>query len=108
MNKYLKFIISLVIPLVVGFIGSLFTRSSVNDWYVTLKKPAFNPPNYLFGPVWSLLFILMGISFYLIWSKNETINVSKSVYLIFFIQLFLNLLWSVFLFGLKNPLIAFF
>ena len=97
-----KLIISIVICQAAGIIGSFFTRS-VNSWYKTLAKPSFNPPNWLFGPVWTLLFLLMGISLYLLW----TANAPWQVFLLFGGQLMLNVLWSVLFFGLHNPGAAF-
>lgn len=105
MSKIIKFVISLIIPLLVGFGGSFFTRNSLQDWYTTLNKPVFNPPGWLFAPVWTLLYILMGVAFYLVWINNfgEKRETTVGIYTL---QLVLNLLWSVFFFGLKNPLLA--
>ena len=103
--NYIKLVISIAIPLFIGFIGSFFTSSSVDTWYKTLKKPDFNPPNWVFSPVWTLLFILIGLSFYIIWKNNFG---GKKVLLlnIFFTQLFANLIWSLFFFGLRSPFLA--
>jgi len=80
--------ISIAIPLMVGFLGSIFTVSSVKTWYVTtLIKPSFNPPAWIFGPVWTFLFVLMGISLYIARSKKISLKW-------FWIQLLLNLIWS--------------
>ncbi len=87
-----------------GFIGSLFTRGSVPDWYIFLQKPIFTPPNWLFAPVWFLLYILMGISAFLIWRKGIKIFQVREGLIIFIIQLMLNTLWSYAFFGLKSPL----
>ncbi len=103
----IKFIVSIAVPLIIGFLGSIATASSVNTWYQTIKKPVFTPPNWLFGPVWTLLFILMGIAFFLVWHSKNTSGIKLAV-IIFFIQIVLNLLWSVFFFGLRNPWLAFF
>ena len=89
-----------------GIVGSLFTISAINSWYITLNKPIFSPPNWLFGPVWTLLYFLMGVSLYLIWNKRTKIN-KKIAYKVFFAQLLLNTLWSVLFFGLKNPAAGF-
>lgn len=106
-NKFLKFIISITITILIGLLGSVATASSVKTWYLTINKPPFTPPNWLFGPVWTLLFILMGISFYIVWNKSYSTN-TRFAFFAFFIQLVLNLLWSVFFFGLRNPWLAFF
>jgi tryptophan-rich sensory protein len=95
-----KFILSIGICLGAGVLGSVFTVSAIPDWYVTLNKPFFSPPNFVFGPVWTILYILMGISLYLVWTK-------RGVPTVFWVQLALNALWSIIFFGLKNPLLAF-
>ncbi|MBW2966057.1 tryptophan-rich sensory protein [Candidatus Woesearchaeota archaeon] len=105
MKKIWKLIISIIIPFLASAIGSLFTASSVSTWYVELIKPSFNPPSWVFGPVWTLLYLLMGIALYLIWvdkAKNK-----EKAYWTFGIQLGLNALWSILFFGLRNPLLAF-
>jgi len=86
-------LICLLLPLLVGGISGYATASSIESWYVTLHKPTFNPPNYLFGPVWSFLYILMGVSLYIIWIKGKGKNRTGALR-IFFIQLTLNFLWS--------------
>jgi len=103
MKKIWKLIISILLPFVASAIGGFFTATSVSSWYSTLNKPGFNPPNWVFGPVWSILYLLMGISLYLAWLKKS----DKYAFLIFGIQLFLNVLWSVLFFGLRQPLYAF-
>lgn len=106
MNKFgnfLKLIISLAMPLIAGALGSIATASSVETWYKTLEKPFFSPSNYLFAPVWTLLYILMGISFYLIWRNGF----KKKPFFAYFVQLTLNLLWSFLFFGFKSPLAGF-
>jgi translocator protein len=108
--KLNKLIISITACLLVGFLSSFATRSSVNDWFLTLEKPFFNPPGWVFMPVWTLLYILMGYSFALIWSNNSKSAKSrliiKNAMVIFGIQLALNALWSVLFFGLCNPFLA--
>lgn len=105
MNKYLKLFISLSLPLLAGLIGSYFTVDAINTWYLTLNKPFINPPNWIFGPVWTTLYILMGMSLYLVWitKSNKKVKGMK----LFFIQLLLNSLWSILFFGLQSPLLAF-
>jgi tryptophan-rich sensory protein len=90
-----------------GAIGSFFTVSAIPTWYLQLQKPFFNPPNWIFGPVWSLLYGMMGIAMGLIASqKIKKKHVKKKVYQIFSVQLALNCLWSIIFFGLKTPLFA--
>lgn len=101
LNKW-KLVLAVAISLSAGFIGSLFT--SVGSWYDSLVKPWFNPPSYVFGPVWTLLFILIGVSLYFVWvSRKEK---AKALY-VFGFQYLLNILWSFFFFYLHNPLYAF-
>lgn len=86
----------------VGILGSLFTASSVKNWYVTdIVKSPLNPPSWVFAPVWTILFILMGIALYLVWHKKNNL-------FWFWVQLFLNLLWSILFFGLRSPTLAFY
>lgn len=96
-----KLIVSIIICLAVGAIAGVFTANSVESWYSKLNKPSFNPPNYLFGPVWTILYVLMGVALYLIWTSNN-----KTALTLFIIQLTLNFAWSFLFFQLKNPLIA--
>lgn len=94
---------------IIGNIGSLATFSQITTWYATLNKPSFQPPNWLFGPVWTILFALMGISLYLIWSQRSaktTAQVDAAVK-IFALQFALNVLWSFLFFGFHEPYLAF-
>ena len=88
------FVVNIAIPLAVGATGAFFTASSVKTWYTTLNKPSFNPPNTIFAPVWTTLYIIMGISAYLIWQKRHTIKHFPRTIAIYAIQLILNLMWS--------------
>jgi translocator protein len=105
--NYLKLAASIIICQLAGFIGSFFTVSSVSTWYLTLNKPSFNPPGWLFGPVWISIYFLMGISLYIVWNKGIKSRQSKIAVSIFGVQLILNALWSIIFFGLKLPLFAF-
>lgn len=105
-NNTLKLIISLIIPQLAGALGSFFTFDSLKDWYVVLEKPALNPPSWIFGPVWTILFLLMGFALYLVW-KDEDMKSKGLAYWTFGIQMVLNALWSIIFFGLNNPGIAF-
>jgi translocator protein len=107
MVNWKKLIISLIIPLAVGFIASYFTMASVTTWYAKLSKPFFTPPNWLFGPAWTVLYIMMGISLYLVWTKIIEHKRVKNAITFFSIQLALNFFWSILFFGLKHPFIAF-
>lgn len=92
--NFVAFIVNLAIPLSIGAIGAFFTASSVDTWYKTINKPSFNPPDGIFGPVWTSLYILIGISAYLVWQKRDQIDKFPRTVAIYLIQLVLNLLWS--------------
>lgn len=100
-----KFIFSVLFCEGVGLLATPFTLAAIPTWYVSLNKPFFSPPNWVFGPVWTLLYFLMGIAFYLIWIQGKKKNL-KAIYF-FLIQLFLNFLWSILFFGLKSPFLGF-
>lgn len=102
MPNYLKLIISLALPQLAGGLGAFFTVSSIESWYGTLVKPSWNPPSWLFGPVWTLLYVLMGISCYLIWKSDHRLK--KPLLKLFAVQLILNALWSPAFFGMQSPL----
>ena len=91
-KNILKLIICLIVPMLVGGISGVATVAGIKDWYVHLNKPFFNPPNYLFGPVWSILYLLMGVSLFMI-LQSKSITKKKAIS-IFFVQLFLNFWWS--------------
>jgi len=103
----MKILVMVATCLVVGSISGVVTREAITTWYVTIEKPSFNPPNWIFAPVWTTLYILMGIGAGLVWQQIETKRQEvKSALVFFFIQLALNALWSLLFFGLKNPLLA--
>ena len=105
--KYtLSLLIAIAIPQLISGIGAYFTLSSVNGWFLTLSKPQWNPPSWVFGPVWTVLYLLMGVAAFLIWRKGKTIPVSKALTL-YTIQLLFNLLWTILFFGLKRIDMAF-
>ncbi len=106
MNKYLKLVLCIIGPLIIGAISGIATATSINNWFVNLNKPAFNPPNYLFGPVWTFLYILMGISLYLILQTPKNLARKKAI-TIFGIQLFLNFCWSFLFFKFQLLGVAF-
>lgn len=102
--EMLKLASSILICLGAGFAGSLFTTSSIPTWYASIQKPSFNPPNWVFGPVWTTLFILMGISLFLVWRHGYADRQVKIALVLFAVQLVLNITWSFMFFGLRNPL----
>jgi tryptophan-rich sensory protein len=99
-----KLIVSILICQFAGVFGSLFTYPEITTWYASLNKPAFTPPNWLFGPAWTILFTLMGVSLYLVWRKDAEAAVKRKALYVFALQLGLNALWSFLFFGLHSPL----
>jgi translocator protein len=100
----IRLIISVIVPLAIGALGAVFTAPAVNGWYAGLEKPAFTPPNWLFGPVWTTLYVLMGVAFFLVWQRaaeNRTARIGMGL---FGVQLGLNFLWSYLFFGRQSPL----
>lgn len=106
-----KLVISLLACQIAGAIGSIFTMASLGNWYSALIKPSFNLPSWVFGPVWTVLFLLMGYALYIVWnskSKTKEDRKAKKIALeMFASQLLLNIAWSAFFFGLHSPLAAF-
>lgn len=102
-NDVAKLVIAICISELVGIVGSVFTAPAIDGWYAELAKPAFNPPAWVFGPVWITLFALMGIAAFLIWMKGLDRRDVRIALGIFIGQLLLNTLWSFIFFGLQNP-----
>ena len=103
---FFKISASIITCQLIGVVGSFFTRSSVrSQWYLDLKKPGIQPPDWVFAPVWITLFCLMGISLYLIWKLETTPGKTLAISL-FLIQSVFNILWSFLFFYLRNPLLA--
>jgi len=94
-------LISVLIAEAAGAIGSIFTVFGIKDWYVYLEKPFFSPPNWIFGPVWTALYFLMGVAAYLVWKERKNIEVREALF-IYGGQLVLNAFWSVIFFGFRN------
>jgi translocator protein len=95
LNEIPRLIVSILIPLVIGSVGSIVTIAEIPTWYSTLSKPSWAPPNWLFGPVWTTLYILMGIALFLVWREGLNRSDVRFAILIFAVQLVLNLLWSI-------------
>lgn len=102
-NNFFKLVIAIAISELAGIIGSVFTAPSITGWYAGIIKPALNPPSWVFGPVWTTLFVLMGISAFLIWKKGLDRKDVKIALGTFLGQLVLNTLWSIIFFGLHSP-----
>ena len=103
MNQVIKCAVAILIPLIVGGISGFFTTQSVQGWYATVNKPWFNPPNWIFGPVWTTLYIMMGVAFFLIWKSEADIDLKKQAMLFYFVQLALNFCWSLIFFYAQQP-----
>ncbi len=88
-----------------GFIGAQFTSTSVNSWYTTIQKPSWNPPSWVFGPVWTALYILIAVSGWLLWRRRAA-PLARTALILFAIQLALNTLWSALFFGMQSPGLA--
>ena len=107
MSKYVKIILVVIVCLLVGYLSSFVTKEGVITWYPTLKKPFFNPPNWIFAPVWSVLYVCMGIAGGLVWSEfDKDKELVKKALFFFIAQLLLNAIWSYLFFGLHNILLA--
>ncbi len=107
MKKIVKFVLPILICLAVGYASGEVTKESIATWYVHLNKPFFNPPNWVFAPVWTLLYVLMGVAAGKIWNtEGVSKEIIKKALLFFSVQLALNALWSYLFFGLHNPLLA--
>ncbi len=107
MNKITRILVVVVTCLAIGYFSGMVTRSAIITWYPTLVKPSFNPPNWIFAPVWSMLYITMGVAAGLVWNRiDHEKEAVKNALICFAVQLGLNALWSYLFFGLKNPLLA--
>jgi tryptophan-rich sensory protein len=103
-TNLVKLIASIVLCQMAGVIGAIFTASAVPTWYTTLRKPPFTPPGWVFSPVWIALYLLMGVSAFLIWSKGWGDSRVRVALSLFAVQLVLNASWSLMFFGLRSPL----
>ena len=102
-NKFLSFSLFVLVTYSTSFIGALATINYKEPWYSLLNKPVFNPPDWIFGPIWSSLYLMMAVSVWLYWhSKNRNIN---TIY-IYFIHLVFNATWSIIFFALHNMILA--
>jgi len=108
MKKWVKLLLCIILVQLIAFLGSVFTVSSIETWYDSLIKPSFNPPSWLFGPVWTILYLMIGVSLYFFITSNPKKNyaeknkIKKIGYWIFGIQILLNGIWTPLFFGLHN------
>lgn len=106
MNSTMKLVISVALPLAVGGLSGYATARGVSTWYPTLVKPSFNPPAWVFGPVWTVLYIVMGVAAFLVWRGGLDVDGVRIALTIFAVQLALNGLWSILFFGMHAPGLA--
>ena len=103
MSNIVKAIIAIAIPLMVGATSGFFTISGVESWYQTIQKPSWNPPNWIFGPVWTTLYVMMGIALFLVWKEDTSEELKKIAIALFAVQLTLNFFWSFIFFNQQQP-----
>ncbi|HRF18733.1 MAG TPA: tryptophan-rich sensory protein, partial [Chitinophagaceae bacterium] len=103
MSNIVKGIVAIAIPLLVGGASGFFTITGVDSWYQTINKPSWNPPNWVFGPVWTTLYIMMGIALFLVWKEDTSEELKKIAIALFSVQLILNFFWSFIFFNLQQP-----
>ncbi len=106
-NDWLKLVAAIMVCELVGILGGLFTFSAIPEWYAGLNKPSFVPPSWVFAPVWTILYALMGIALFLVWKKGFEKKEVRFAIGVFSLQLALNFLWSFLFFGMKNLGLAF-
>jgi len=104
-NDALKLVASVLLSFSAAGVGSLAT-STQSDWYRELIKPSFNPPGWVFGPVWTVLYILIGVSFFLVWRRGFPGKAGRAALVCFLVQLALNAVWTLLFFGLQSPALA--
>lgn len=103
MSNIVKAIIAIALPLMVGATSGFFTVTGVESWYQTIQKPSWNPPNWIFGPVWTTLYIMMGVALFLVWKEDTSEELKKIAFTLFAIQLILNFFWSFIFFNQQQP-----
>ncbi len=106
-SNIVRLIAAILLCQLAGFVGSVFTAPAITGWYASIQRPVFTPPNWIFAPVWTALFLLMGLSLYLVWEKGLEKKGAKLAVSVFAFQLALNVLWSFLFFGLQSPFLAF-
>lgn len=99
MKNWIKLAVSILVPLAVGSIAGLFTTAEINGWFQSINKPDWQPPNWVFGPVWTVLYILMGVAFYLVWKNRAAAGKKRTAVTLWIVQLVLNFFWSFIFFN---------
>lgn len=105
-SNSLKLLISILLCEAVGIVSGLLSQTNMNEWLATLNKPSWNPPSWLFGPVWTILYALMGLALWLIWKSHADETLKRIALLVFALQLFLNFWWSLLFFRFHSPGLA--
>jgi tryptophan-rich sensory protein len=103
LSDAIRFIIAVAVPIAVGGLSGYATSRGVATWYPTLVKPSFNPPAWVFGPVWTVLYLMMGVAAFLVWRKGLATDGVRLALAVFAVQLALNGLWSILFFGMQSP-----
>lgn len=103
MSNIVKGVIAIAIPLLIGATSGFFTVTGVDSWYQTINKPSWNPPNWIFGPVWTTLYVMMGIALFLVWKEDISTELKKIAVTFFIVQLVLNFFWSFIFFNQQQP-----
>jgi benzodiazapine receptor len=101
-KEILRLIVSIVIVFLAGAVGTVYTLKEITTWYVSLAKPGWTPPNWAFGPIWTTLYVLIGISLFLVWREGLDRKDVRIALVVFAIQLILNVVWSLVFFGTHN------
>lgn len=105
--RLFKFVGAIVLPQIAGLVGSIFTAPAIETWYANLNQPSFQPPNWIFGPVWTLLYLLMGIALYFVWLQYHENRKARFAFWFFLAHLVANSLWSILFFGFQQIGLAF-
>jgi tryptophan-rich sensory protein len=106
MKTTLALFVAIAVPLAIGGLSGFATADGVSSWYPTLVKPSFNPPAWVFGPVWTVLYITMGVAAFLVWRQGLATGGVRLALSVFAVQLALNGLWSILFFGMQSPGLA--
>lgn len=106
MTQAIALVVAIALPLLVGALGSVFTFDAVRTWYPTLVRPAFAPPSWVFGPVWTTLYVMMGLASWLVWRAGFARPEGRRALTFYAVQLGFNLAWSWLFFGIRQPLLA--
>lgn len=106
MTAAIALIVAVALPVLVGVFGSIFTVSAVKEWYPTLVRPSFAPPSWVFGPVWTVLYVMMGVASWLVWRQGATEPGVRRALTLYAVQLAFNLAWSWLFFGIQRPFFA--